>query len=156
MITNNANDTNYYDYNNIDPNTCNVYLNYGGYSSDIYTPYGTDAINVNDFALNTRVEVHCEFDGWNGFVYELTTETQKYGTLCNDTISSNINKIKNNPNLIVLPNPHSNIVSCNNSDCVIYASPQINTITSPMNINCNTGLCSIVWYVCAFIFTIFI
>ena len=148
MITNDTNDDNYYDYTNINPNTCNLNFNYGGYSSEIYTPYGTAVINANDIELNSGVEVYCEFDGWNEYVYELNTESQEYGSLCNDTnILNNINLIKDNPNIIVLPNPHSNTISCNNSDCVIYASPQLNTITSPMNINCNTGLCSIVWYV---------
>ena len=165
LITNDTNNEIYYSYDNINPNTCNLNLNFEGYSTEIYTPYGEVAVSVTGFNIDgtgSAIEVYCEFDWWNQYDYQISTTNQPEGVKCFDKNiiqTQYIDVIKSNPNYIVLSTPHSNEISCNNNDCVMYISQQLITWKSPMIINCpddNIHGCSVLWYIIYSILSVFI
>ena len=141
----------YYHYSNIDPNTCYVDLNFGGDSTEFWTPYGIIGINVKHVNPETNTDVYCEFDSWNRYYYQLNSINQPKGILCYDkeTIQDQyIDILKNNPNYIVLSNPHSNNVSCTNNNCIMYISQDLNIWEGrTKNIHCSNGICTVVWFV---------
>ena len=159
LITNDTNNDSYYSYDNINPNTCNFNLNWGAYGSEFYTPYGIVAINTdNAITADSEVKVYCEFDWFNSNEWEInaTNNYQEHGTVCYDRNiiqTEYINVLKDNPNYTILTKPHSNTISCDNSNCVMYISHQLNTWKSGININCPNDkyTCSVVWYVSIYI-----
>ena len=146
LITNDSNNDLYYNYANINPNTCNINLDFGGHSTEIYTPYGTIAANVNGVQPGSQVEVYCEFDWWSEYFYLINTFSQPFGDTCNDEelIQTNyIDFIKNYPDNFVVKYPRSNGLSCDGIDCILYINHQLHTWISPVLINCPNISCTI-------------
>ena len=141
----------YYHYSNIDPDTCNANLNFEGDSTQFWTPYGIIGINVKNINPESDTFVYCEFNWWNEYYFELDSISQTYGILCYDfTIIQNnyIDILKNDPNYIVLSNPYSNNISCNNNDCIMYISQSLNSWEEAAhNIYCPDNICNVVWFV---------
>ena len=141
----------YYHYSNIDPNTCTANFNFVGYLTQFWTPYGKIGINARNMNPETRILVYCEFNWWNGYFYDLNLISQVKGVLCYDKeIIQNkyINKLKNDPNYIVLSDPYSNNISCANDNCTMYISQDLNSWEAPTrNIFCADNICNVVWSV---------
>ena len=140
--------SNEYSIDNMDIDSCYIDLNNAGDNTEIYTIYGVPQTNVLNTNIDGDTEVFCDFDWYQERRYKFKSTTHM-DTYCKDntTIQTNIiNKVANNEITLKLSDPNSNTISCDNNDCVIYISSQVNRISK---ISCPTGnyLCSVLWYV---------
>ena len=134
-----------------------------GQGSDIYSPYGTNAVNIVGNSEDDNVHVYCEFDWFNQISYVLLGSNQSPDSQkCNEIsfLFSFISSLVNNPNYVVFSNPRMNTVKCDiMDDCVMYISQQLNTYElDTLNIECSNGdhICSIIWYVSIYVYYSFI
>ena len=113
-----------------------------------YTLYGNMSTNVVIQNSSTGFEENiCVL---NSFIIDWVRLVPTEIIYCdNDTIQDNINKLDNNPNYIVVSNPHSNEIKCNdiNDDCMIFVNQAYNLDQQYIYCQNYSKTCSVILYV---------